>query len=145
MIDVETLHEEVVGARFPDGSFTIPAHEAWLTADALHAPGLPDGIAHPMYVYYAGIVGMGLTLDELFAMVHAAADDGPMFGELQVDQRRPLRVGESFTVRGEITDVVRKRGGSGTFDIVTFTLDLLDERDELAGSTTNAFVFPRRP
>lgn len=144
MIDIDQLREDVVGRRFPDGSFTIPAHEAWLTADALASPPLPDGIAHPMYAWYAGLVGMGVTLDELFAMVGSSAAEGPMFGELEVEQHRPPRIGETFTVTGEITDVARKSGGSGTFDIVTFRLELRAEGDELVGASENAFIFPRR-
>ena len=145
MTTVEQLRERVVGKRFPDGSFTIPASEAWLTADAVGSPPLPDGIAHPMYVYYAGLVGMGLSLDELFALVGATAADGPMFGEAELTFVRPLRIGETLTVTGTITDVVRKSGArTGTFDIVTFRLELVDIDGAVAGAAVNSFIFPRR-
>lgn len=144
MIALEELRERVVGHRFPDGRFTIPAHEAWLTADALHSPELPDGIAHPMYFYYVGLVGMGISLDELFALVDSSAADGPMFGELEIRQGRALRVGEEFRITGEILSVERKEGGSGVFDIVTFQLDLHDASGLEVGGTVNSFIFPRR-
>jgi acyl dehydratase len=145
MIDVDELRARVVGHTFPEGSFTIPEYEAWLTADAVLSPPLPPGVAHPMYVYYAGLVGMGLSLDELFALVGSSAAEGPMFGEARLEIGRPLRVGETVAVRGTVTDVVRKSGArAGTFDIVTFRLELVDERGESAGAAVNSFVFPRR-
>ena len=144
MIDLEDLRTRVVGYRFPDGKFTIPPHEAWLTADALHSPALPDGVAHPMYFYYAGLVGMGISLDELFALVDSSAAEGPMFGELEISQTRSLRVGEELLVTGEILSVDRKEGGSGIFDIVAFRLDLHDVDHHAVGGTVCSFIFPRR-
>lgn len=145
MIEVEQLRDRVVGQRFPEGSFTIAPSEAWLTADAVASPPLPDGVAHPMYVYYAGLVGMGLSLDDLFALVGATAADGPMFGEAQLDFVRPLRIGETLTVAGTVTDVARKSGAkTGTFDIVTFRLELVDAAGAVAGAAVNSFIFPRR-
>jgi acyl dehydratase len=144
VIDLEALRARVVGYRFPDGQFTIPPHEAWLAADALHSPPLPEGVAHPMYFYYVGLVGMGISLDELFALVDSSASDGPMFGELEINQGRALRVGEQFRVTGEILSVDRKEGGSGVFDIVTFRLDLHDAAGNEVGGTVNSFIFPRR-
>lgn len=144
MIDLDQLKARVVGYRFPEGSFTIPAHEAWLSADALHAPPLPDGVAHPMYFFYVGIVGMGLSLDELFELMGSSAAEGPMFGELEIQQDEVLKVGGTYRVDGEILAVVRKSGGSGTFDIMTFRLDLVSEDDRAVGHTLNSFIFPRR-
>lgn len=137
--------KDLVGREFPAGSFTIPASEAWLTADAVGSPPLPGGVAHPMYVYYAGLVGMGLSLDELFALVGATAADGPMFGEAQLEFARPLRIGETFTVTGVITEVTSKTGAkTGAFDILTFRLDLVDADGAVAGAAVNSFIFPRR-
>ena len=144
MIELDHLRDEVVGRRFPDGRFTIEPHEAWLSADALYSPPLPDGVAHPMYIYYVGLVGMGITLDELFAMVHSSAAEGPMFGELSLEQHRPLRLGETVTIQGEVVDVTRKGGKSGTFDIVTFVLTVVDADGDVAGVCRNSFIFPRR-
>lgn len=136
---------ELIGRRFPEGSFTIAASEAWLTADAVLSPPLPDGVAHPMYVYYAGLVGMGLSLDELFALAGATAADGPMFGEARLEFVRPLRVGETLTVTGVITDVISKTGArTGAFDVLTFRLELVDADGATAGAAVNSFIFPRR-
>ena len=89
MIDIVAL-EALVGTEFPVGAFTIEAHEHWLCADAVLSPALPDGIAHPMYGFYASIAGMGKSLDEIFAEAGATAADGPMFGESGLEFREPL-------------------------------------------------------
>ena len=88
--------------------------------------------------------GLGITLDELFALVGSSAADGPMFGEAEIEQVLPLRVGDTYDVRGGITGIVRKEGKSGVFDILTFKLELVNEAGEIAGISTNSFVFPRR-
>ena len=136
---------EVVGRSFPGGQFTIAPHEHWLTCDAVGAAPTRSGLAHPMYVYYAALGGMGLSLDELFALVDATADDGVMFGEAEITVDAPLRVGATYSVRGGITAAERKSGRrAGVFDVVTFALDVVDEHGAVCATSTNSFVFPRR-
>lgn len=98
-----------------------------------------------MYVYYGALGGLGISLDELFALVDATADDGVMFGEAAIDVIRPLRVGATYEVAGSITGAVRKAGRrAGVFDIVTFAVDLTDGDGDVCATSTNSFVFPRR-
>jgi hypothetical protein len=144
VITEQELRDEIVGHELPEGSYAIEPYVHWLMADAVISPDLPDGIAHPMFVYYAGQGGMGVTLDEMFALAHATSDDGVMLGSAELDLRRPLEVGERFTVRGEIDAVVRKQGRIGTFDIVTFHTDLVDGDDAVAAVCTLSFIYPRR-
>jgi hypothetical protein len=135
----------IVGHRFPGGQCRVEPYRNWLTCDAVHSPVPLDGVAHPMFCYYGALAGMGISLDELFALVGATADDGVMFGEAEIKLCRPLRVGESFAVRGSITGAERKQGRrAGVFDIVSFRLELVDDRGQVAGVSTNSFVFPRR-
>jgi hypothetical protein len=97
-----------------------------------------------MYVYYAALGGMGVSLDEFFAVVEASADDGVMFGEAEISVIEPLKIGSTYRVDGEITSAVRKAGKrAGVFDIVSFELKLTLSERHLATST-NSFVFPRR-
>ena len=135
----------VIGWEFPGGTFTIEPYEHWLMCDAVGAEPTRHGIANPMYVYYAALGGMGISLDELFAKVQATADDGVMFGEAGIDVHEPLRIGTTYSVTGSITDIVRKSGKrAGVFDIVTFVLTLTDPSGVIVGESTNSFVFPRR-
>jgi hypothetical protein len=135
----------LVGHRFPGGRFTIEPYEHWLMCDAVSAPPVRAGVANPMYVYYAALGGMGIGLDELFALVGATADDGVMFGEAAIDVVAPLQIGATYEVSGGITDVVRKSGKrAGVFDIVTFALDLANGDGATVATSSNSFVFPRR-
>jgi acyl dehydratase len=144
IITIESL-EELIGQPFPSGSFTIVDYEHWLTADAVLSPVLPPSCAHPMYAYYVAVAGMGMTLDELFALVGSSAEDGPMFGEAGIEFHQQLHIGATYRVEGGITAVARKEGRrAGIFDIVTFELRLFDEMDRVTAVTTNSFVFPRR-
>ncbi len=144
MIDIAAL-EALVGTEFPVGSFTIEEHEHWLCADAVLSPALPDGIAHPMYGFYASIAGMGKSLDEIFADAGATAADGPMFGESGLEFREPLRVGATYSVTGRYISAVRKQGKrAGVFDIVAFRIEVVDETGAIAVVSTNSFVYPRR-
>jgi acyl dehydratase len=138
------LRDRLVGARMPMGEHRIEPHEAWLAADATGIARPDPSIAHPLFAYIAGIRGMGWDLDEVFARMDASAADGPMFGELAIEQSRPLRVGERLQVEGVVTDVARKVGASGTFDLLTFDLVLADEQGAQVAVVTNRFVFPRR-
>jgi len=143
MITEQRLREDVVGSDVGVGTYTIEPWKAWLMADCLESPAMGE-VAHPMFVYYVGQGGMGVTLDEFFAMCHATSDDGVMLGSSEIDLARPLRVGERFTVSGQVDSVVRKEGRIGTFDIVSFHLDLVDDDGERAARLGLSFIYPRR-
>ena len=138
--------EALVGRQLPGGTYTVEPWRVWLANDVVGAPQRTDGIAHPMFCYYAAMAGMGLTIDEMFALCSASADDGPMFGECELQQLCPLEIGTTYTVRGEITSAVRKQGArTGTFDIVAFQLEVVAPDGEVAGMVSNSFIYPRRP
>jgi hypothetical protein len=143
-ISLERL-EALIGTSFPGGTYTIEPYRHWLMNDAVGDVPSTEGTASPMEIYYGAMGGLGLGLEELFALVGSSSAEGPMFGEAEIEQRRPLLVGESYEVRGGITGIVRKEGRrAGVFDIVTFRLELVDSGGEVAGVSTNSFVFPRR-
>ncbi|HEY9524316.1 MAG TPA: hypothetical protein VIR33_13830 [Thermopolyspora sp.] len=134
-----------IGRRFPGGVFTVEPWRAWLVADVvLDEPGGP--IAHPLFVWLAATGAMGMRWEDLFAWFGARASEGPMFGEHETTVHRPLRLGGSYRVCGEITSVDRKAGRSiGSFDVVGYRLELHDEADGMHVATCwNSIVFPRR-
>lgn len=144
MISIERL-EDLVGTEFPQGSFTIEPHEHWLCTNAVMSPALPEGVAHPMYAYFAAVRGMGKTLDEVFADAGSSAAEGPMFGEAGLEFRGGFEVGATYTVRGKYTSASRKKGKrAGVFDIVGFELEIVDETGEVVAVSSNSFVYPRR-
>lgn len=144
MVGLEEVHD-LVGTRFPGGTATIEPYQHWLTCDVVESPLPAGGVAHPLYVYLGAMAGMGLSIEELFALCHATSADGPMFGECATRIHRPLHVGATYTVRGGIVDVQRKEGKrAGVFDIVAFELELVDTAGVVAAVCRNSFVFPRR-
>ena len=70
----------LVGHVLPGGTTTIHPHRHWLTTDVIEGQALPDGLAHPLFVYLA-TDAMGVSWDEFFALCGASAAGGPMFGE----------------------------------------------------------------
>ena len=142
---VEEL-EALIGRQFPGGTYAVEPWRVWLTNDVIGAPQRTDGIAHPMFCYYAAMAGLGISIDEMFILCYASASDGPMFGECDIQQLRPLKIGATYTVRGEITSAVRKQGvRTGTFDIVAFQLEVVAPDGEVSSVVSNSFIFPRRP
>jgi hypothetical protein len=138
----------LVGTPFPGGTYIVEPYVNWLTCDCVLAPELAaSGAAHPLLVYMAGQAGIGLSLEELFALCSASSEDGPMLGEWGMEIKRPLVVGAEYAVSGGITDVVRKTGKkTAVFDVVRFGIELRSaagsaEPDALLHSS---FIYPRR-
>lgn len=145
MVPFEAM-QELVGRELPGGTFDVEHYRNWLTNDVIGSPQRSDDLAHPLFCYYAAMGGMGLSIAELFALAHSSADEGPMFGECDMEVLVPLRTGVRYEVRGEITGVKRKQGGAiGTFDLLTFRLEVTAPGGEIAGVCTNSFIFPRQP
>lgn len=132
------------GHRFPGGSFVIAPYEDWLLRDVLgEDPG--DGVlAHPLWAFAAPQQSMGVTIDDIFVLCGASADDGPMLGDTHIELLTGLRLGATYTVAGQITSAVRKTGRTaGTFDLVHFCAVSHDSGGEVVARLTNSFVLPR--
>lgn len=143
--EFEELHSRVVGTQFPGGTFEVEEYERWLSHDAMHAPALPDGILHPVWVLLGALRGMGLTIDELTAIADAGAHDGTMFGETELEQFGALRAGVVYTVRGGVTELTRRESQrAGRIDLMTFRLELLDPDGTVVAVSVQTFIFPRR-
>lgn len=135
---------KLVGHRFPGGTYTIQPYEHWLLADAILAPPTLSGAAHPLFAYWVAMRGMGLTIQELFELGRAEGPDRVMFGEVDVEFVRTLRVGETYRVDGAITAVVRRHGRrAGIFDLVSFRLEVKEPGPRVAAVCTNSWVFMR--
>lgn len=140
--------QALVGTRFPGGRYTIEPYVNWLTCDCVLAPELIGAkSAHPLLAYMATQAGLGLSLEELFALFLGSSEDGPMLGEWGMEVFAPVEVGVEYTVSGGIVGVQRKVGKkTGTFDIISFELELrpAERPGELAAVTRSSFIFPRR-
>ena len=54
--------QEVVGHRFPGGTYTIESWENVLLSDVTGVEPLPDGIAHPAFLFHAPLAGVGVRV-----------------------------------------------------------------------------------
>jgi hypothetical protein len=140
--DFDELRRRVVGRPLPGGTFSVAEYERWLSHDALQSPPLPDGVLHPVWVLLGALRGMGLTLEELTAI--ADGGEGSLFGETELEQREPLRSDVVYSVRGSITDLVRRQTRKmGIVDFLTFRLEILEPGGALAAASTQVFILPR--
>jgi len=143
--DIDELREKVVGHPFPGGTFSVPEYERWLSHDAMHSPTIAMPTLHPVWILLGALRGMGMTIDELTALVGAGAEDGTVFGETVMEQHQPLQADVEYRVRGAIVDLVRREGRrAGLMDLMTFRLELVDPDDQVAAISEQTFVFPRR-
>lgn len=131
-----------------DGSkiFTITAAENAALCSSTGIEPAADGSAHPIYYYIATQVAMGKTVAGVCETCEFDVDDGPMMGSSGVRFSRPLMVGESFRVTGEILSLVRKQSRKlGIMDVLTYRLRLHPaDGGEAILETDNVWVLPRK-
>ena len=134
-----------VGHRFPGGRVRIESYVDWLVRDMTGAPP-PDGtgVAHPTVAFLAATEGLGVGLEEVFALFGSSSGDGPLLGEWAVEFARPLREGVDYDVLAEVEDVRRRTGGSGTFDLATVRMELVGPDRDVHATVRPTYVFPRR-
>lgn len=131
-----------------DGSkvFIISAAENAALCRSTGIEPAADGSAHPIYYYIATQVAMGKTVAGVCETCEFDVADGPMMGSSGVSFRRPLMVGESYKVTGEILSLVRKQSRKlGVMDVLTYRLRLhpADGGDAIL-ETDNVWVLPRK-
>jgi hypothetical protein len=134
-----------VGHRFPGGTVRIERYVDWLVRDMTGAPP-PDeqGVLHPTVAFLAATEGLGVGLEEVFALFGSSPDDGPLLGEWAVDFKQPLRPGIVYDVMAEVEDVRRRTGSSGTFDLATVKMELTGPDWDVHATVRPTYVFPRR-
>jgi hypothetical protein len=134
-----------VGHRFPGGTVRIEPYVDWLVRDMTGAPPPGDsGVTHPTVAFLAATEGLGVSLEEMFALFGASSDDGPLLGEWAVDVKEPLRAGVVYDVMAEVEDVRRRTGSSGTFDVATLKIELTGPDWDVHAIVRPSYVFPRR-
>lgn len=140
----DALHA-LVGYRMPGGRALAEPYLDWLVRDALGAPqrAPADDAVHPAVAFGLAQGGVGLELEEVFALFGASSADGPMLGEWSLRLHRPLRTGVEYTVTAEVERVRRTRGRSGVFDLVTPVIALSPDGGPVEVEVRPTYVFPR--
>ncbi|MEM8682193.1 MAG: hypothetical protein AAGF72_02115 [Pseudomonadota bacterium] len=140
-------YSALAGFRFPGGDYRIQPHRHWLACDAIGAdPRAFTDVAHPLFVYYAAVGGMGMSLESLFDLCGAGPDTPqPMLGETSLEIDTPLRVGETYRVSGTIEEVRRRSGQRiGSMDLITAVFVLQQADGKAQARCRIVFVFPRQ-
>lgn len=136
--------DHLAGTRLPPGAIRISAAESEKLSEVLGSPPPDDGTLHPIFAYSATQRGIGVSVAELCALADFDVDDGPMLGSLELDLHAPMVADTAYRVEGEILSIERKRGHSGTFDLLKFQERLVDDSGATVSAVTMTFVLPRR-
>ena len=142
MIPIEHM-QELVGYRFPPGSYEIEHWENYLLTEATAGPHFSSAYAHPSFLFHAPLAAVGLTYQEIFDLCGAESTDAVRAGEYDWEILRPLEEGIQYQAHGQILSVERKAGKrAGVFDAVVFEIELSDTTG-VAARVTNTWLFLR--
>jgi hypothetical protein len=131
------------GTQLPEGSFVISPDDDRQVAKILGAENDETG-AHPLWAFIATQRGIGVSVAELCALADFDVADGPLLGGWHAVYHGKIVTGQHYRVTGEIVDIVRKQGKSGTFDVMKFVERLIGDDDVTVVETTTTFVLPRK-
>lgn len=142
MIPVEHM-QELVGYRFPPGSYKIEHWENYLLTEATAGEHYSSAYTHPSFLFHAPLAAVGLTYQEIFDLCSAESSDAVRAGEYDWEILRPLEEGVQYQAQGQILSVERKVGKQvGVFDAVVFAIELSDSTG-IATRATNTWLFLR--
>jgi len=140
----EGIFDHLAGKELPEGSFTITEEENGQLLDVVCDATTPAVDAHPLWAYVATQRGIGISVADLCLIADFDVNDGPMLGSVEIDFLGPVETDVRYRVTGEVVNVVRKHGRSGTFDVLTYREHLSTDAGAQVASVTNTFILPRR-
>jgi hypothetical protein len=136
---------DIEGKQLPEGEFEVERWMAYLWADATRnendafryeeeaaASGEPAQLVPPELGQLIIRDGGGARPKEALSELEPDYDKGVYHGEQEFEFHQPLYVDETYRVTGEVTDVERKEGRSGPFDLATMRFDVFDSDEDLA-------------
>jgi hypothetical protein len=118
--------QHLAGTVLPEGTLTISQADDQTLSALVGARQLAGPAVHPVWLLVALVNGLGVPIADVYAMVGCRMEDGPMLGECDLSIDRPLEVG-TYRVLGDILDIERKTGGSGTFDVMRMRIRLAND------------------
>jgi hypothetical protein len=147
LIELDELRRKLDGQDLPGAELTVEAHESALADHALLAPAEDTDHAHPLWLLVLALRGMGITVDELCWRAAQRPQDTLLFGNCDIAQHHPVRVGHRFRTCASVGPVVRKESrGGGVLDFVTVRVEVHDltvPSDGPVGAVTEGFIFKR--
>lgn len=136
--------ERFIGHRFPGGSYTMDPAKHALFLKAVDGIPSAQGNAHPVMHFIATHAGKGMSFDKLVELIGLPLDTGALFGQEDLQIMRPVRVGETVTVRGAIIGASTKTGAkTGEFVTLTTEIELVDAAGEVVCRSLETYIIPR--
>ncbi len=146
--------QSVEGTDLGEGKVRVERWEAFLWADATRNDedafrwaqvaeqyGIDRQLVPPEYGMNVVRKAIETDLDDLG--LEPDWDKGIFHAGQEFEFFKPLVVEETYTVSGELTDVERKEGSSGEFDLVTQAFEVTDEGDDPIFDTISRVILMR--
>lgn len=91
----------------PPGRFELKASDDAKIRQICGAEAAIDGEAHPIFGFIAAIGGLGMPIGELFTRLSGAVEAGPLLASCVLYFSRPMKVGITYQVEGEVESLTR--------------------------------------
>jgi hypothetical protein len=135
---------ELIGYRFPGGTYRIEHWENFLLTDCTGAEQLPDGLVHPVALFHVPILGAKTSITKLFELGGAKGAGDVGLEGYDWEYYEPLREDIEYRIEGGIVSVEPRRVADNgqPYDSLAFQIDLFDG-DRHAARITNRWRFRR--
>ena len=133
----------LVGHRFPGGVYSIAHWENFLLTECTGAAPLSDGLAHPVALFHAPILGAKTTIKEMFTVGYAESDFSIGIESYDWEIFRTLREETPYQVTGEVSEADRCAAESHVFDRIQFRFELFAPEGALAARSTITWHYRR--
>ena len=114
-------------------------HAAFLDDEAAKAAGYVRRVTPPSFAPFVAVQALLRTFDWETDFRFDYRTGTAMFGEQELEYRRPLYVGETLTVRAEVTDVYEKQG-KRRFDVIQVSFTAAGESGDTAFHGVQSYI-----
>ncbi len=131
-----TIREEDITDYLPVAGEDDQAFQS--DADS-RAAGYERRVIPPSFGPYIAVIGMLHSFDWQKDFFMDYKKDTAMFGEQELEYQRPLYVGETLSIQGQVSDVYEKKG-KRTFDVIWLSFTATDESGATAFSGAQSYI-----
>ena len=114
-------------------------HAAFSNDEAAKAVGYVRRVTPPSFAPFVAVQALLRTFDWETDFRFDYRTGTAMFGEQELEYRRPLYVGETLTVRAEVADVYEKQG-KRRFDVIQVSFTAADESGNTAFHGVQSYI-----
>jgi hypothetical protein len=119
--------QELQGRELPGGQLVIEPQEVFVGDEALRLSGDLDGALHPAWFVITSLRCMGISVQELCALMQQEDGDALLFGSCRVQQWTQLHFEKPYTSSARIGQVSSRTTRDGSrLDSVEVVIQLRD-------------------